>query len=169
MPILKVCTKYTYPESGTRNGRVYTQEVLEKAFNEYIFKEACDRRFISVRDETTGESDFLGYATARLENDTTVIIEAEIDNSNYIEMLKELEDNSIGLILAGVGHTEYRDGKQLVTDVSFDRVELTRHPAVDYTTKIDRDNIFEPEHYRLCPWLVDDFGYRRTLEQLIEN
>lgn len=31
---MRVTIKYAYSENGTRNGRIYSQEVLEKAFNE---------------------------------------------------------------------------------------------------------------------------------------
>jgi hypothetical protein len=166
MPILKVCTKYTYPESGTRNNRVYPQEVLEKAFEEYLFKKCCEQSFIPVK---TADDEFLGYATAKLENGNTITIEADIWSGPYFDILKEMEDDSMGFILAGVGHTEIRDNKHVVIDVSFDRVELTSNPAVDYTTKIYRDDIVYPDRYHFAPWITDDFGYRRTLEQLVEK
>ena len=166
MPILKVCTKYTYPETGTRNNRVYPPETLEEAFNEYLFKKCCERTFIPVK---TVDDEFLGYATARLENGNTITIEANIWDGPYFDILKTLEDDSVGFLLAGAGHTELREGKHVVTDVSFDRVELTNNPAVEYTTKIYRDDIVYPDHYHFAPWITDDFGYRKTLEQLIEK
>ena len=113
MPILKVCTKYTYPESGTRNNRVYTPEVLEEAFNKYLFKKCCERSFIPVKSV---DDEFLGYATARLENGNTITIEADIWDGPYFDLLKELEDNSIGFLLAGAGHTELQEGKHVVTE-----------------------------------------------------
>lgn len=166
MQVLKVYTKYTYPESGTANGRVYSQEVLEKAFDEYIFKMSRERSFIPVK---TAEDEFLGYATARLESGCTVVIEAEIWPGAYFDILKEMEDDSVGFILAGVGHTEFKDDKHIVLDVSFDRVEPISVPAVKYTTKIYRDAIVDIGNPAFAPWFVDDFGYRRTLEQLIEK
>ena len=42
---MKVLMVYAYPEQGTRNDRVYSQEVLEKAFSESAFKEACLQRY----------------------------------------------------------------------------------------------------------------------------
>ena len=156
MPTLKIRTRYAYPEEGTRNGRIYSAEVLEKAFNERFFKECCDSSFIPVTDEA---GDFLGYATARLENKNTVIVEAEIYYGPYFDILKELEDDSIGFILAGHGDVEYRDNKCFVLKADFDRAVLTKASAVDYTTKIFRDDIVYPDRYRIAPWLVDDFGY----------
>ena len=166
MPILKVYTKYTYPEEGTRNNRVYSVDVLEKAFDEYLFKKCCECSFIPVK---TVDDEFIGYATARLENGNTVIIEADIWGGPYFDILKALEDDSVGFLLAGVGHTEFKDGKHVVKDVSFDRVELTKHPAVGYTTKIYRDDIVYNCRYGFAPWITDDFGYRKTLEQLVEK
>ena len=166
MQILKVCTKYTYPESGTKNNRVYPPKVLEEAFNEYLFKECRECSFIPVK---TADGEFLGYATAQLENGNTITIEADIWDGPYFDILKMLEDDSVGFLLAGVGHTEFQDGKHIVTDVSFDRVELTSKPAVEYTTKIYRDDIVYLDRYHFAPWITDDFGYRRTLEQLIEK
>jgi hypothetical protein len=166
MAILKVCTKYTYPEAGTRNGRVYSPEVLEEAFNDDFFKEQCTRGFIPVK---TDEDDFLGYATARLESGNTVIVEAAIRDSTYINILKELEDNSVGFILAGYGDVEYRDGKCFIVKVDFDSVVLTSCPAVSYTTKIYRDDITYPSRYSIAPWITDDFGYNeRFRTKLVE-
>ena len=166
MPILKVRTRYTYLKSGTRNNRVYTPEVLEEAFNKYLFKKCCERNFIPVK---TADDEFLGYATARLEHGNTITIEADIWGGPYFDILKTLEDDSVGFILAGAGHTELQEGKHVVTDVSFDRVELTPHPAVEYATKIYRDDIVYPGRYHFAPWITDDFGYSRTLEQLVEK
>lgn len=45
---MKVSMKYAYPEKGTRNGRIYPQEVMEKAFNEPSFKERCVANSVPV-------------------------------------------------------------------------------------------------------------------------
>ena len=158
MQILKVCTKYTYPEGGTRAGRIYSPEVLKKSFNEYFFKEQCDRHFIPVKDSA---DEFLGYATARLENDNTVLVEANIWSiSPYFNILKAMEDDSVGFILAGYGDVEYREAAHIVLKADFDRVLLTtKNSNVDFTTKIYRDDIIDHARPGFAPWITDDFGY----------
>ena len=158
MQILKVCTKYTYPKSGTRAGRIYSPEVLKEAFSECFFKEQCDRHFIPVKDSA---DEFLGYATAKLENGNTVIVEANIWSiSPYFEILKEMEDSSVGFILAGYGDVELREDEHIVLKVDFDRALLTtKNSTVDFTTKIYRDDIIDPARPGFAPWITDDFGY----------
>lgn len=166
MPILKICTKYSYPERGTKNGRIYPPDVLKEAFSSWFFKEQCDRHFIPVRDEA---DEFLGYATARLESENTVIVEVDVYPGPYIDILKELEDDSFGFILAGHGEVDHQEDKDVVLKADFDRVILTKNPAVDFTTKIDRDNIINQDRYRIAPWITDDFGYNdRFRTKLIE-
>mgnify|MGYP007037151529 CR=1 FL=1 len=48
---MKITCKYTYPETGTRNGRVYSREVLEKAFNDPVFKGYNESKAIPVKSE----------------------------------------------------------------------------------------------------------------------
>ena len=164
MPILKVCTKYTYPESGTRNGRVYTPEALEEAFSSWPFNEFCAESIIEVKTET---GELMGLATARLENENTVIIEAEIDRPEYIKLIKEAGADSVGFTLAGYGDVEFKDGKYIVSDIGFDRALLVQDSAVDYTTEILDDS--RPGTVGYNPWLLDDFGYNERLRtKLIE-
>ena len=81
---MKITCKYTYPETGTRNGRVYSREVLEKAFNNPVFKEYNESKAIPVKFE---DDDFIGLASAQLDG-TTVTVDAEVVNTTYTEVLK---------------------------------------------------------------------------------
>jgi hypothetical protein len=129
--LLKVQIKYTYPEKGTRNGRVYSREVLEKAFSDPAFIEYNENKAIPVKSE---DNDFIGLATTKLDNGTTVTIDAEIFSHAYIEALKA-DDKNIGFTLAGYGNTIHKDGVDTVTDFTIDSVLLCRHSAVDCQTK----------------------------------
>lgn len=129
---MKVTTKYVYPEKGTRNGRVYSREVLEKAFSAPAFTELCENKAIPVKSEY---HDLIGYATAYLEDGTAVAVEAEIFHPTYIDALR-LANDSIGFTLAGTGAVEYRDDISVVTELNINCVMLYSKPAVDCTTKI---------------------------------
>lgn len=125
---MKVQIKYIYPEHGTRNGRIYPPEVLKKAFNEPTFKERCLAKAIPVTSE---DDKFIGMGTATLENDRVVNIDAEIFDSIYSKILKELKDTNLSFTLVGTGLVEYTDDKAVVTKADFTHVMLTRYPAVD--------------------------------------
>lgn len=129
---MKVVTKYAYPKNGTRNGRVYSREVLEKAFSDPVFKEHCDNKTIPVKSEY---HELIGYATAHLEEGTAVAVEAEIFNPTYVKALKAAED-SIGFTLAGSGNVVHRDGIDIVTDFCVDCAMLYAKTVVDCETKI---------------------------------
>lgn len=128
---MKVYMKYAYPEIGTRNGRVYTREVLEKAFNDPVFKEYNESKAIPVRSEY---DDFIGLASAQLEGNT-VTVEADIINTVYTEAFKVAPEN-INFTLAGHGNTVHKDNVAIVTDFTIDSVLVSSNAAVDYQTKI---------------------------------
>ena len=87
---MRVTIKYAYPEKGTRNGRIYPQEVLEKAFNEPSFKERCLANSVPVTSE---DGKLIGIGTATLEDYKAVRIDAEIFDSTYIKILKESKNS----------------------------------------------------------------------------
>lgn len=124
---MKVSMKYAYPEKGTRNGRIYPQEVLEKAFNEPSFKERCVANSVPVTSE---DGKLIGMGTATLEDYKVVRVDAEIFDPTYIKILKESK-NSSALTLAGTGAVEYTDDKAIVTVVDFTHAMFTPCPAVD--------------------------------------
>ena len=128
---MKITCKYTYPETGTRNGRVYSREVLEKAFNDPVFKEYNESKAIPVKFE---DDSFIGLASAQLD-DTTVTVDAEIVNTTYAEVLKTAPE-SISFTLAGHGNTIYKDDASIVTDFTIDSVLLSSRAAVDCQTTI---------------------------------
>jgi hypothetical protein len=135
--LMKVITKYVYPSEGTRNGRVYPADVLEKAFSEPAFKELCTTKAIPVKSEY---HDLIGYATANLEDDRVVTVDAEVFDPTYIKAIREAGD-SIGFTLAGTGAVEYKDGGPgIVTEFNVDCAMLYSRPAVDCITKIYKED-----------------------------
>ena len=130
---MKITCKYAYPETGTRNGRVYSREVLEKAFNDPVFKEYNESKAIPVKSEY---DDFIGLASAQLAGDT-VTVAAEIVNTTYTEAFKVAPEN-ISFTLAGHGNTVYKDEDDvaIVTDFTIDSVLVSSNAAVDCQTKI---------------------------------
>ena len=128
---MKVRMKYAYPEQGTRNGRVYSQEVLEKAFNEPAFKEACMNVRLPIVSE---DNHWIGVGTAKLEDGRVVTIEGEISHPTYVKLLREHEDK-VSFTLYGTGAVEYTDDKAVVSEVKFLSAMFTPRPAVDVLDK----------------------------------
>ena len=124
---MRVTMKYAYPEKGTRNGRIYSQEVLEKAFNKPAFKKLCGTKALPILSE---DNKFIGMGTATLEDERVVAIDGEIFDSTYIKLLKDFKD-SVAFTLAGTGAVEYADDKAVVTEVAFTHAMFTPCPAVD--------------------------------------
>ena len=130
---MKITCKYTYPEAGTRNGRVYSREVLEKAFNDPMFKGYNENKAIPVKSEY---DDFIGLASAQFDGDT-VTVEADIINTTYTEAFK-VAPEGISFTLAGHGNTIYKDEDDvaIVTDFTIDSVLLSSRAAVDCQTTL---------------------------------
>lgn len=124
---MKVQMKYSYPEHGTRNGRIYPPEVLEKAFNEPVFKEACANIELPIVSE---DNYCIGMGTAKLEDGSIVTIDGEISHPTYIKLLRECED-SVAFTLYGTGEVECVADKKVVTNLKFISAMLTPNPAVD--------------------------------------
>ena len=125
---MRVTVKYAYPEKGTKNGRIYSQEVLEKAFNEPSFKELCGTKALPILSE---DNKFIGMGTAMLEDKRVVVIDGEIFDSTYIKLLKDFKDRA-AFTLAGTGAVEYTDDKAVVTEVAFTHAMFTPCPTVDH-------------------------------------
>lgn len=136
MPVLKVSVKYAYPEKGTRNDRIYSSEVLEKAFNEPTFKERCLASIVPIKDEA---GEFIGMGTAHLEDGRAVTIDAEVFSPAHINALK-IADRNIGLTLAGYGNVIHRNGVNIVTDFTIDSALLCEYPAVDCSMEIYQED-----------------------------
>ena len=128
---MKVHMKYAYPESGTRNGRFYSPEVLEKAFNEPAFKEACMNTALPIVSE---DEKLIGMGTAKLEDYRVVNIDGDIFDPTYIKLLKDFKD-SVAFTLAGTGSVEYANDKVVVTKVNYTHAMFTPYPAVDVYDK----------------------------------
>ena len=127
--------KYAYSEKGTRNGRIYPPEVLEKAFNEPAFKELCDTKALPILSE---DNKLIGMGTATLEDKRVVAIDGEVFDSTYIKLLKDFKD-SVAFTLAGTGAVEYTDNKAVVTEVGFTHAMFTPYPAVDIKERCYKD------------------------------
>ncbi len=124
---MQVHMKYAYPEQGTRNGRVYPPDVLEKAFSEPAFKEACMNNTLPIVSE---DEKLIGMGTATLEDLRVVEVRGDIFDPTYIKLLKDFKD-SVVFTLAGTGAVEYTDDKAVVTEVDFTHAMFTPCPAVD--------------------------------------
>lgn len=138
---MRVTTTYKYPENGTRNGRVYSPEVLKKAFEEPSFRLRCITKSIPVIDYDDNKT--IGFATAYLEDGTVVTVDASVYDPTYIAAFKELSKStdSFGFTLAGSGLTDCRDGKTYITDVTFDKAYVfTKDLAVDCHTIIYKED-----------------------------
>ena len=133
---MKVNIKYAYPESGTRNGRIYSQEVLEKAFNEPAFKELCLATALPIKDEA---DELIGVGTARLEDGRVVTIDAEVFSPAHIKAIKVAE-RSFGFTLAGYGNVVHNNGVNVVTDFTIESALLCEHPAVDCSMELYQEN-----------------------------
>ena len=124
---MKVSMKYAYPEKGTRNGRIYPPEVLEKAFNEPAFKELCSTKALPILSE---DNKLIGIGMATLEDKRVVAIDGEVFDSTYTKLLKDFKD-SVAFTLVGTGSVEYTDDKAVVTEANFTHAMFTPCPAVD--------------------------------------
>jgi len=133
---MRVTMKYAYPEKGTRNGRIYSPEVIEKAFNEPAFKERCLANAVPIKDEA---GEFIGMGTAHLEDGRVVTIDAEVFSPAHINALK-IADRTVGLTLVGYGNVIHRNGVNIVTDFTSDSALLCEHPAVDCSMEIQQED-----------------------------
>lgn len=124
---MKITCKYVYPETGTRNGRFYPREVLEKAFNAPTFKEACENIEVPIVSE---DNHWIGVGTAKLEDGRVVTIDGEISHPTYVKLLSDYKDKAF-FTLYGTGAVEYTDDKAVVTEVKFISAMFTPNPAVD--------------------------------------
>lgn len=139
---MRVTTTYIYPEGGTRNGRVYSPEVLKKAFEEPYFKELCATNSIPVVEYD--HDSIVGFATASLEDGNITTVDASIFDPSYIAAFKELSKStdSFGFILAGTGTTDCRDDKTYITNVTFDKAYICmKNVAVDCHTRIYKEDV----------------------------
>lgn len=138
---MRVTTTYKYPAGGTRNGRVYSPDVLKKAFTEPKFKHLCDTKSIPVVEYERDQ--VIGFATASLEDGNVTTIDASIFDPSYISAFKELSKStdSFGFTLAGTGTTDCVEDKTYITDVTFDKAYVfTKDLAVDCHTRIYRED-----------------------------
>lgn len=133
---MRVTIKYAYPEKGTLNGRIYSPEVIEKAFNESAFKECCLANAVPIKDET---GELIGMGTARLEDERVVNIDAEVFSPAYIKAIKIAERN-LGITLAGYGNVVHKNGVNIVTDFTIDSAMLCAQSAVDCSMEIQPDD-----------------------------
>lgn len=132
---MRVTIKYAYPEKGTRNGRIYSPEVLEKAFNELAFKECCITNTVPLKDEA---GELIGIGTAYLDDGRVVTIDAEVFSPPHIKAIKAAE-RSFGFTLAGYGNVVPDNGVNIVTDFTIDSVLLCAHPAVDCSIEVQSE------------------------------
>ena len=132
---MRVTTTYKYPAGGTRNGRIYSPEVLKKAFEEPRFKELCLTKSIPVVEYEHDQ--VIGFATASLEDGNVTTVDASIFDPVYISILKEISKPiDFGFTLAGTGEFDVHEDKTIITNVTFDKAYLFKKDlAVDcYTT-----------------------------------
>ena len=131
-----VTIKYAYPEKGTRNGRIYSQEVFEKAFNEPAFKELCLAKALPIKDEA---GELIGVGTAYLKDGRVVTIDAEVFSPPHIKAIKVAERN-LGFTLAGYGNVVHNNGVNIVTDFTIESALLCGHSAVDCSMELYQED-----------------------------
>lgn len=128
---VKVTAKIHNLDKPTRNGRLYTKEALEQAFNNNIFIEHNEHNAIPIMTE---EGDIVGTAHCSLDY-PTINIEGVI-NSRFKDVLKDA-----ALTHSGCGHLEYdaENNRQIVTEYKLCELLLSSAAYVDCSMEVVKE------------------------------
>ena len=120
---VKVTAKIYNLDKPTRNGRLYTKEALEQAFNNNIFIEHNEHNAIPIMTE---DGDIVGTAHCSLDY-PTINIEGVINN-RFEDVLEDA-----ALTHSGCGHLEYdaENDRQIVTEYKLCELLLSSAAYVD--------------------------------------
>ena len=88
---MKLKVSYTYPDGPTLNGNIYSQEVLDAAFEEPAFKKMNEAKAIPVLGTTQGPP--IGFAFATLDG-KKVKLDINIHDKVYEKLLQDIYDTS---------------------------------------------------------------------------
>ena len=128
---IKVTAKIYNLDKPTRNGRLYTKDALEQAFNNNIFIEHNKHNAIPIMTE---DGDIVGTAHCSLDY-PTINIEGVI-NSCFKDVLKDA-----ALTHSGCGHLEYdaENDRQIVTEYKLCELLLSTAAYVDCSMEVVKE------------------------------
>ena len=131
MNSVKVTAKIYNLDKPTRNGRLYTKDALEQAFNNSIFIEHNEHNAIPIMTE---DGDIVGTAHCSLDY-PTINIEGVI-NSSFKDVLKDA-----ALTHSGCGHLEYdaENDRQIVTEYKLCELLLSSAAYVDCSMEVVKE------------------------------
>ena len=121
MENIRIKAQITNLDKPTRNGRLYTKEALEGAFDNPAFLELNNHRAVPIVDSA---GDIVGVAQCKLDY-PTINIEGVVTRDLY-DYLTETS-----LTHSGVGHIEYdaEHDVQIVKDYKLCELLLSSRPA----------------------------------------
>ena len=128
---VKVTAKIYNLDKLTRNGRLYTKEALEEAFNNKVFVEHNENNAVPIMTE---DGELVGRAHCSLDY-PTINIEGVID----YRFANVLDDAC--LTHSGCGHLEYDadKGMQIVTEYKLCELLLSSHAYVDCSMEVVKE------------------------------
>lgn len=131
MNSVKVTAKIYNLDKLTRNGRLYTKEALEEAFNNKAFVDKNEHNAIPIMTE---DGDIVGTAHCSLDY-PTINIEGVI-NSGFKDVLKDA-----ALTHSGCGYLEYdaENDRQIVTEYKLCELLLSSAAYVDCSMEVVKE------------------------------
>lgn len=128
---IKVTAKIYNLDKPTRNGRLYTKEALEQAFNNKAFVDKNEHNAIPIMTE---DGDIIGTAHCSLDY-PTINIEGVI-NSSFKDVLRDAT-----LTHSGCGHLEYdaENDRQIVTEYKLCELLLSSAAYVDCSMEVVKE------------------------------
>lgn len=131
MSNIKVTAKIYNLDKPTRNGRLYTEEALNRAFNNEAFVDMNEHSAVPIM---TKDGDIIGTANCSLDY-PTINIDGVI-NSRFKDLLKDA-----ALTHSGCGHVEYdaENDRQIVTDYKLCELLLSSHAYVDCSMEVVKE------------------------------
>ena len=126
---MKLKASYTYPDGPTLNGNIYSEEVLEAAFEEPAFKKMNEAKAIPVLGTTQGP--LIGFASATLDG-KKVELDVNIHDKVYEKLLQDIYDTT-DISLAGMCEKE---PSGTLTAIKYREALLTSYSAVHCSMEI---------------------------------
>lgn len=133
---MKIKSTVSYPiNTPTLNGNIYGKEALQAAFQDKAFVERNECKSIPVHYVSGSyQSAPIGFATAKIIDDSTVEVEAELFDRAITESLQSYEGlKDAGIILAGKCSKTYEG---VLSNIEYREALLTLHPAISCSMEI---------------------------------
>ena len=129
--MVKVTAKIYNLDKLTRNGRLYTKEALEEAFNNEAFVDKNEHNAVPIMTE---DGDIIGTAHCSLDY-PTINIEGVIHNQ-FSDVLE-----GACLTHSGCGHLEYdaENDRQIVTEYKLCELLLSSAAYVDCSMEVVKE------------------------------